>query len=81
MRVQLQDHLQRPATINSIEIHGAKNTRQGFLDPLFAPLVSNKRNVGTTLGEVLASIEQVTEKLERFGTQQRPLSCSPPFFA
>lgn len=64
---QLQDHLQRPATINSIQVHGAKNTRKGFLDPLFAPLVDNSRNAGTTLGEVLAGIQEVTDKLERFG--------------
>lgn len=67
MILQLSDHLQRPATINSIEVHGAKSTRKGFLDPLFAPLVNHKKNAGTSLGEVLAGIQEVTDKLERFG--------------
>ncbi|PSR84083.1 sorting assembly machinery 50 kDa subunit [Coniella lustricola] len=62
----LNDHLQRPATIHSIEVHGAKNTRKGFLDPLFAPLVDPARNADTTLGEVLAGIQEVTDKLARF---------------
>lgn len=62
----LSDHLQRPATINSIEVHGARNTRKGFLDPIFAPLVGDSRNTGTTLGEVLAGVQAATSKLERF---------------
>ncbi|KAF3761624.1 hypothetical protein M406DRAFT_353191 [Cryphonectria parasitica EP155] len=62
----LSDHLQRPATIHSIEVHGAKNTRKGFLDPLFVPLVDSQRNAATTLGEVLAGIQEVTDKLGRF---------------
>lgn len=60
--------MQRPATINSIEIHGAKNTRKNFLDPLFQPLVQDSRNAGTTLGDVLAGLQEATTKLERFGT-------------
>lgn len=64
---QLSDHMQRPATINSIEIHGAKNTRKNFLDPIFQPLVHDSRNVGTTLGDVLAGLQEATTKLERFG--------------
>ena len=59
--------MQRPATINSIEIHGAKNTRKNFLDPIFQPLVQDSRNAGTTLGDVLAGLQEATTKLERFG--------------
>lgn len=62
----MSDHLQRPATINSIEVYGARNTRKGFLDPVFAPLVDNNRNAGTTLGEVLAGVQEATSKLDRF---------------
>lgn len=62
----MSDHLQRPATINSIEVHGARNTRKGFLDPIFAPLVGNSRNAGTTLGEILAGVQEATSKLDRF---------------
>jgi len=59
--------MQRPATVHSIEIHGAKNTRRGFLDPIFQPLVRDNRNAGTTLGDVLARLEEAVSKLERFG--------------
>lgn len=64
---QISDHFQRPATINSIEVHGAKNTRRGFLDPLFSGLVDNSRNAGTTLGDVLEGLQAATNKLNRFG--------------
>ncbi|KAJ9142481.1 Sorting assembly machinery 50 kDa subunit [Pleurostoma richardsiae] len=62
----LADQMQRPATVHSIEIHGAKNTRRGFLDPIFQPLVRDNRNAGTTLGDVLARLEEAVSKLERF---------------
>ncbi len=64
---QLQEHLQRPTTINSIEVHGANNTRKGFLDPVFEPLVRDSQNVDTTLGDVLLRLQEATGKLERFG--------------
>jgi len=65
--LQLFEHLQRPATINSLEVHGAKNTRKAFLDPIFRPLVEDSRNAGTTLGNVLEGLREATEKLQRFG--------------
>jgi len=66
--VQLTEQLRRPATINSIEIHGAKNTRKSFFDPLLTPLVDERRNVNTTLGDVLEGIKGLNAKLERFGS-------------
>ncbi|KAH8899835.1 hypothetical protein GQ53DRAFT_740860 [Thozetella sp. PMI_491] len=65
--LQIQEHLQRPTTINSIEVHGAKNTRHGFLDPVFQPLVDDSKNADTTLGDVLLRLQEVTGKLDRFG--------------
>lgn len=67
MAVQFAEQMSRPATINSLEVHGAKNTRKGFLDPLFKPLVDDSRNTGTTLGEVLERLQVVSGKLDRFG--------------
>ena len=64
---QIQKHLQRPTPINSIEVHGANNTRKGFLDPVFEPLVRDSQNVDTTLGDVLLRLQEATGKLERFG--------------
>jgi len=52
-----------------LEIHGAKNTRKAFLDPVFKPLVEESRNAGTTLGSVLQGLKEATSKLERFGGQ------------
>ena len=65
--LQLTEQLRRPATINSIEIHGAKNTRKSFFNPLLEPLVDPGRNVGTTLGDVLEGIKELNAKLARFG--------------
>jgi outer membrane protein insertion porin family len=64
---QLSEHLLRPATVNSIEVHGAKNTRKAFLDPIFKPLVEESHNAGTTLGNVLEGLREATAKLQRFG--------------
>ncbi|KAB5542849.1 sorting assembly machinery 50 kDa subunit [Coniochaeta sp. 2T2.1] len=70
----LFEHLQRPATINSLEVHGAKNTRRTFLDPVFQPLVEDSRNAGTTLGSVLQGLKEATDKLQRFDIfHQEPL--------
>jgi outer membrane protein insertion porin family len=57
----------RPATINKLEIQGARNTRSSFLDPLVKPLVDDRQNAGTTLGDVTESIQTLVQKLERFG--------------
>ncbi|KAL1881474.1 hypothetical protein VTK73DRAFT_3536 [Phialemonium thermophilum] len=62
----ISEQLHRPASISSIEVHGAKNTRRSFLDPLFRPLVESSRNVGTTLGDVLEGLQTATSKLNRF---------------
>jgi hypothetical protein len=71
----MREQMQRPATVSSIEIHGATNTRKSFLDPLLKPVVDAPRNAGTTLGDVLQNLQEVTSKLQRFG---RPRPCSSP---
>ncbi|EPE08592.1 sorting assembly machinery 50 kda subunit [Ophiostoma piceae UAMH 11346] len=63
---QMAEHMLQPATVHTLEIHGARNTRRTFLDPLFDPLVSSTNNYGTTLGDVLAEIETAVGKLDRF---------------
>ncbi|KAL8420350.1 hypothetical protein RB594_003222 [Gaeumannomyces avenae] len=62
----LEQQMGSPATINSLQIHGAKNTRKTFLAPIFDPLVSPENNAGTTLGDVLARLHEATNKLDRF---------------
>ncbi|CAK7204598.1 hypothetical protein SEUCBS139899_007356 [Sporothrix eucalyptigena] len=63
----MAEHMLQPATLHTFEIHGARNTRRSFLDPIFQPLVDETRNVGTTLGDVFAEVQEAVGKLERFG--------------
>ena len=70
-QTQIEAHLLTPATVNSIETHGANNTRRGRLDHVFKPVVEETASPTTTLGEALARISTATQKLTRFGA--RPL--------
>ncbi|KAK0709209.1 surface antigen-domain-containing protein [Lasiosphaeria miniovina] len=60
----LSDHLLTPASISSVEVYGATNTRKSLLDHLFRPLVENPGPT-TTLGELLNRINRASEKLVR----------------
>jgi len=51
-------------TVNLVTIHGATNTRRNFLSPIISPLTSDV-DAPTTLGEVMATLQAVTSKLER----------------
>ncbi|KAI0430551.1 outer membrane protein, OMP85 family [Xylaria sp. FL1042] len=55
-----------PVTLSSIHIHGAKNTRRSFLDPLFQPLVEDNRNANYTLSDLLNEIGGAVSKLQKF---------------
>ncbi|KAK8062086.1 SAM complex subunit SAM50 [Apiospora hydei] len=55
-----------PVTFSSIAVHGAKNTRKSFLDPVFQPLVDSRNNDKYTLAEMLAQISDAVGKLQRF---------------
>ncbi|KAI0872414.1 outer membrane protein, OMP85 family [Hypoxylon argillaceum] len=64
---QLLSHNQTlPVTLSSIQIHGAKNTRRSFLDPLLQPLVGDSRNVGYTLADLLNEVGASILKLQKF---------------
>lgn len=53
-----------PMTVNEIRVHGATNTRTGFLDPIFAPLVGAEANSPSTIGEVIAKLRVASGKLD-----------------
>jgi outer membrane protein insertion porin family len=53
-------------TISSIQVHGAKNTRQSFLDPLFEPLVDGSKTTSYTLAEMLDQVSETVGKLHKF---------------
>lgn len=63
-------------TLSSIEIHGAKHTRQSFLDPLFEPLIKNSYNAGYTLADMLEQVGGAVEKLQRFGKGKKETTIS-----
>lgn len=73
---QLDEHLLTPTSINSLEVHGATNTRRSLLDHVFKPLVEDSAEPGTTLGQVLTSVQAATKKLARFGAPS-PSSTNP----
>ncbi|KAK6189401.1 Ubiquitin-conjugating enzyme E2 6 [Pestalotiopsis sp. IQ-011] len=62
----LQHNGTLPVTVSSVQVYGAKNTRNSFLDPLFRPLVHAGANSGFTLAEMLEEIGQVVGKLQKF---------------
>ncbi|KAH6645035.1 sorting assembly machinery 50 kDa subunit [Truncatella angustata] len=62
----LQSNGTLPVSISSIQVHGAKNTRRSFLNPLFQPLVDQSRNTGYTLVEMLDEVSKVVGKLQKF---------------
>ncbi|KAI0469159.1 outer membrane protein [Xylaria cf. heliscus] len=55
-----------PVTLSSIQIHGAKNTRKSFLNPLFRPLVEDSRNASYTLADLLKEVGDTVATLEKF---------------
>ncbi|KAI1177047.1 outer membrane protein, OMP85 family [Nemania sp. FL0916] len=64
---QLLSHNQTlPVTLSSVQIHGARNTRKSFLDPLFHPLVVDSRNVDYTLAGLMNEVGGVVAKLQKF---------------
>ncbi|KAK1624179.1 surface antigen [Colletotrichum phormii] len=63
----LSDQNSQPMTINRLQVHGATNTRRGFLDPIFTPLLTEDVNSSSTLGEVAARLGDARGKLERLG--------------
>ncbi|KAK3349494.1 putative mitochondrial outer membrane beta-barrel protein [Lasiosphaeria hispida] len=61
------DNALAPASVHSIEVHGAKNTRRSLLDHIFNPIIESSRNPNTTLGEVTTQIGIASGKLSRLG--------------
>ncbi|KAK4223742.1 surface antigen-domain-containing protein [Podospora fimiseda] len=63
----LDEHYLTPASIASIEVHGATNTRRSLLNHIFNPLVeSSSPGSPSTLGDVLGRLSVATRKLSRF---------------
>ncbi|KAF3064048.1 SAM50-like protein SPAC17C9.06 [Daldinia childiae] len=55
-----------PVTLSSIEINGARHTRESFLAPLFQPLLNDSRNADYTLADMLDQVSGAVAKLQKF---------------
>ncbi|AEO59188.1 hypothetical protein MYCTH_2094326 [Thermothelomyces thermophilus ATCC 42464] len=62
----LDEHILTPASISTLEVHGATNTRRSLLDQIFKPVLEDTAAAGTTLGQVLDRVGAATKKLARF---------------
>ncbi|KAH6842610.1 surface antigen-domain-containing protein [Chaetomium sp. MPI-CAGE-AT-0009] len=62
----LNEHALAPASISSLEVHGATNTRKSLLDHVFKPVIDDTAPPGTTMGQVLDRVNAATKKLARF---------------
>lgn len=60
---QMADQMSMPMTVNEISVHGAKNIRRGFLDPIFSPLLSGSPNAPQTVGDVMGKLQIASGKL------------------
>ncbi|KPM39601.1 hypothetical protein AK830_g6972 [Neonectria ditissima] len=58
------DQMSAPMTLNEIRVHGATNTRNDFLEPIFRPLVGDAQNSGSTIGDVIAKLRVASAKLD-----------------
>ncbi|KAK2039184.1 surface antigen [Colletotrichum somersetense] len=67
LQALLAEQNSQPMTINRLQVHGATNTRRGFLDPIFQPLLADDANTNSTLGQVAARLGEARGKLERLG--------------
>ncbi|KAL4915163.1 surface antigen-domain-containing protein [Aspergillus aurantiobrunneus] len=63
-----------PCTISSVQVLNAKNTRRGFLQQVFNPLLSSYQRKPYTLSEALREISARADKLSRFDIFQQPIS-------
>ncbi|KAK0881119.1 hypothetical protein LTR87_005045 [Friedmanniomyces endolithicus] len=64
----------KPVTISTIRVLGAPNTRHGFLERLFHPVLSHNRQGSYTLQEALQELGGAVDKLNRLDIFQQPIS-------
>ncbi|KXJ97252.1 mitochondrial outer membrane protein [Microdochium bolleyi] len=55
-----------PVTVSAVQIHGAKNTRRSFLDPIFEPIVTGSSNADYTMATMLEQVGEAVQKLQKF---------------
>jgi outer membrane protein insertion porin family len=65
--LQIDQNSTLPCTISSIHVLNAPNTRKGFLQRIFDPLLSVNKDRPYTLQEALKEVSISANKLNRFG--------------
>ncbi|OAA40911.1 outer membrane protein [Metarhizium rileyi] len=68
----MADQMLMPMTVNEISVNGAKNIRRGFLDPIFAPLLSDSPEAPSTVGEVMAKLQMSSSRLSGLQILREP---------
>ncbi|TGZ82266.1 hypothetical protein EX30DRAFT_358546 [Ascodesmis nigricans] len=56
-----------PVTISDVRIHGLKNTRDGFLQRVFDPVLDKEKQANYTLKTAMDELQRATSKLHQFG--------------
>ncbi|KIE01689.1 outer membrane protein, partial [Metarhizium majus ARSEF 297] len=68
----MADQMSMPMTVNEISVHGAKNIRRGFLDPIFSPLLRDGSGAPSTVGDVMAKLQMASSKLSGLQILREP---------
>ena len=63
----MQDNSTLPVHIRSIHVDGAKNTRRGFLEKVFEPVLGKEKQGGYTLETAMRELQKATGRLHQLG--------------
>lgn len=59
----MTDQTAMPMTVNEVNILGGNNIRRRFLNPIVQPLLADQPGAPSTVGEVLAKLQEASGKL------------------
>ncbi|KAK8145690.1 hypothetical protein G3M48_004114 [Beauveria asiatica] len=66
------DQTAMPMTVNEVNILGGNNIRRPFLDPIVQPLLADQPGAPSTVGEVLAKLQETSRKLSALQILREP---------
>ncbi|EGX93019.1 outer membrane protein [Cordyceps militaris CM01] len=66
------DQTAMPMTVNEVNILGGNNIRRPFLNPFIQPLLADQPDSPSTVGEVLAKLQEVSGKLSALQILREP---------
>ncbi|KAH7311642.1 outer membrane protein [Stachybotrys elegans] len=76
MAQAVADQMSMPMTVHQVRLHGATNTRRGFLEPMFASIFGDEASKPSTVGEVMDSLRILSARLSGLQILKQP----PEFF-